>query len=192
MVVEKINQNFVPIAVNLYQIRDAKTEAGDFFRSVRKQKNQYQGLWIVGTDGKVLAGHQEHSEERSKWSAEVLATIDAALAEAGPLTARKPEPKGVLPYWGKKVQKDGSVTLAISVRYFFQGKGISNGAIDAVTLTAKEWQEFAPPEPTKGQTWHLPTKIGAEFRRCLSTVSDQSFLPKADEVTAVDFTGTVT
>src|SRR5258708_23033141 len=110
MVVEKINQNFVPIAVNLYQIRDAKTEAGDFFRSVRKQKNQYQGLWIVGTDGKVLAGHQEHSEERSKWSAEVLATIDAALAKTGPLTARNPEPKDVLPYSANQIQTYGSAT----------------------------------------------------------------------------------
>jgi hypothetical protein len=182
----------VPIAVNLYQTRDAKTEAGEFLRSVQKQKQQYQGIWIVGADGKVLSGHQEHSEERSKWTAEVLATIDAALAKAGPLTARNPEPKDVLPYWGKQVQKDGSVTLAIATRYFHQGRGINNGAIDAVTLTPKEWQEFAPPEPAKGKTWRLPTKIGVEFRRCLSTVSDQSFMPKADDVTAVDFTGTVT
>jgi hypothetical protein len=181
----------VPIAVNLFQVEDAKNEAGDYFRAARKQKNQYQGFWIVAPDGKVLAGHQEHSEEVPKWTAEVMATIDAALVKAGPLTARDPEPKDLLPFWGKDVRKDGSVTLAISIRYFFQGRGIGNGAIDAVTLTAKQWQEFAPPEAAKGKTWHIPAKLASEFSRCLSTMSDKATMPTPDEVTEVDITGTV-
>ena len=57
------------------------------------------GLDLTSTEARIM-----HSR--------VMATIDAALAKAGPLTARNPEPKDVLPYWGKKVQKDGSVTLA--------------------------------------------------------------------------------
>jgi hypothetical protein len=194
--VDRIARNFVPIAVNLYEIRDAKNEAGDFFRAARLQKNQYQGLWVIAPDGKVLAGHHEHSEEVKKWTAEVLATIDTALEKAGPLTARKFEPRDVLPHWGKTVQKDGSVTLALWTRYFFQGKGIGKGAVDAVTFSAKQWQEFAPPEPAsgdpvKGKTWHIAGKVASEFSRCLSTVSDKATMPTPDEVTEVDFTGSV-
>jgi hypothetical protein len=190
-VIDKITRNFVPIAVNLYQVRDAKNEIGDFFRAARAQKSQYQGFWIVAPDGKVLVGHQEHSDEVQQWTGEVLAAIDGALAKAGPLAARHAEPRDVLPFWGKEVQKDGSVTLALWVRDFVQGKGIGNGAIDAVTLTAKQWQEFAPPEPVTGKTWHLPAKLASEFSRCLSTVSDKATMPTPDEVTEIDFTGTV-
>jgi hypothetical protein len=181
----------VPIAVNVYEIRDAKNEAGDFFRSAQKQKNQYQGFWIVTPGGKVLAGHHEHSEEVQKWTAEVMSAIDDALAKAGPLTSRHPEPKDVLPYWGKDVHQDGSVTLALWTRYMHQGKGIGKGAIDAVTFTKTQWQEFAPPDPVKGKAWHLPAKLAQEFSRCLSTVSDKATMPTPDEVTEVDFTGTV-
>lgn len=181
----------MPIAVNLYEVRDAKNEIGDFFRAARAQKSQYQGFWVIAPDGKVLVGHQEHSEEVRKWTAEVLAAIDSALEKAGELTARHPEPKDVLPFWGKNVQKDGSVTLALWTRYFAQGRGIGNGAIDAVTFTPKQWQEFAPPDPAKGKTWHIPTKLASEFSRCLSTVSDKATMPTPDDVTEVDFTGTV-
>src|SRR5207302_4679147 len=104
---------------------------------------------------------------------------------------RKFDPKDVLPEWGKGVQKDGSVTLAIWTRYFFQGKGIATGAIDAVTWSAEQWKEFAPPDPVKGKTWSLPGKQAKEFSRCLSTVSDKSSMPTPEEVTEVDITGTV-
>jgi hypothetical protein len=181
----------VPIAVNLYKVRDAKNEVGDFFRAARAQKDQYQGFWVIAADGKVLVGHQEHSDEVRKWTAEVRAAIDTALAKSGPLTARNPEPRDVLPFWGKDVQKDGSVTLAIWTRYFSQGKGIGNGAIDAVTLTDKQWREFAPPDVTTGKTWHIPAKLASEFSRCLSTVSDKATMPTPAEVTEVDFGGTV-
>ena len=46
-VVRLISSSFVPVALNLYKIRVEKGEAGDFFRSVQKQKDQYQGLWVV-------------------------------------------------------------------------------------------------------------------------------------------------
>ena len=49
----------MPVALNLYKIREARGEGGDFFRSVYKQKPQYQGLWVVSPDGKALASHQE-------------------------------------------------------------------------------------------------------------------------------------
>jgi hypothetical protein len=180
----------VPVAANLYKIREAKDEAGDFFRAARDQKHQYQGLWIIAPDGKVLAGYQEIKNIKN-WPDEVLATIDTALDKAGPLSARKVEPKDVLPYWGKGVDADGGVTLACHMRYFSQGKGIGNGALDAAPFSAKDWKEFAPSEPVKGKKWHLPGKVASEFSRCLSIVSDKSSMPRPEEVTEVEITGTV-
>lgn len=188
--VDKVTRNFVPVAANLYKIREAKDEAGEFFRGARSQKNQYQGIWIIAPDGTVLAGHQDF-KTRESWADEVAATIDAALAKAGSLTVRKPEPKDVMPHWGKGVLADGGVTLACQMRYFFQNKGIGQGGLDEAAFTAKEWKEFAPPEPVKGKSWHLAGKVASEFSRCLSIVSDRSTMPRPSEVTEVEFTGTV-
>jgi hypothetical protein len=185
-----VTRNFVPVAANLYKIREAKDEAGDFFRAARRQKDYYQGIWIIAPDGKVLAAHQAPKNNKT-WTDEVLATIDTALDKAGALSARRVEPKDVLPYWGKGVEADGTVTLACHMRYFLQGKAHGNGAIDMATFPAKEWQEFAPPEPTRGKTWQLSGKVASEFSRCLSIVSDQSTMPRPDEVTEVEIDGSV-
>jgi hypothetical protein len=185
-----VSQNFVPVAVNLYRIREAKDEAGDFFRAARRQKNQYQGIWIVSPDGKVLAAHEKYKEVKT-WPDEVLATINTALAAAGDLSVRHPEPRDIAPYWGKGVAPDGTVTLACQMRYFFRGKGIGQGAIDAAPFGANDWRAFAPPEATAGKTWTLPGKVASEFSRCLSFASDQSTMPKPNEVTEVEITGSV-
>ncbi len=58
-VIRFISQTCVPVALNLYEIRKAKGPGGDFFRNVQKQRPaQYQGLYLVAADGKVLASHQ--------------------------------------------------------------------------------------------------------------------------------------
>jgi hypothetical protein len=41
----------VPVALNLYKVRQDRGEAGDFFRSVQRQKPNYQGLWLVSPEG---------------------------------------------------------------------------------------------------------------------------------------------
>jgi hypothetical protein len=180
----------VPVAVNLYKIREAKDEAGDFFREARRQKSQYQGIWIVAPDGKLLAAHEKYKDVKT-WADELLATIDAALRGAGKLSDRHPEPRDIAPYWGKGVAPGGTVTLACQMRYFFRGKGIGQGAIDAAVFSAKDWRAFAPPEATVGKKWALPGKVASEFSRCLSFASDQSTMPKPNEVTEVEIDGTV-
>src|SRR5262249_16620515 len=128
-VIDKVTRNFVPVAVNLYKIRDAKDEAGDFFRNARSQKDYYQGIWIIAPDGKLLAAHQS-AKDAKRWPDEVLATVTTALDRAGELTERRVAARDAMPFWGKGVHADGTVTLACHMRYFFQGKGIGNGAID--------------------------------------------------------------
>src|SRR5207244_4073580 len=102
--VRLISTNFVPVAVNLYKIRKVRDEGGDFFRAVQKQKDQYQGFWIVAPDGKVLSAHHEHSEKM--WVQEVRAALRAGIAAFGPIAPRRPAWRDPLPLRGRGVQPD--------------------------------------------------------------------------------------
>ena len=74
----------MPVAVNLYKVRRAKDAGGDLFRSVQRQKDQYQGIWIVSPVGKVLAGKHDY-EDFKNGARELLETMDAGLAAFGPI-----------------------------------------------------------------------------------------------------------
>jgi hypothetical protein len=178
----------VPVAVNLYKIRAAKGSAGDFFRAVQKQKSQYQGFWIVSPEGKVLAAHHDHTKD---WTRDVLAAIDQGLRAFGEIEPRRPAPTNPLPFRGRGVQTDGSVTLALYVRYVFNRKVEGHGVIDSITLSAKEWKAFAPREATVGARWNVPPQIAGRLCKLLSPASDQSTMPRPEEVTQVEIVGTV-
>ncbi len=189
-VIELIARNFVPVATNLYKIRARKDEAGDFFRAVQKQKDQYQGFWIVTPTGTVLAAHQDVKNEKN-WTNEVLAALRFGLERAGPLPPRQYEPRELLPYRGKGTQDDGSVSLALCVRGYREGRPSGQGAYDTIDLSAVEWRDFTPPDPEVGAVWKLSRAVASRFSRCLSDRSDQSTMPKPEEVTQVEMTGTV-
>jgi hypothetical protein len=191
-VVEKISNNFIPVAVNRYRVRERKDEAGDFFRSAVEQMKmkQEQGVWIVAPDGQVLTGLMEPKDVRT-WTKEVLAAIDEGAKKAGPLAERQHEAKDALPTWGNGVQPDGSVTLALCMRDYEGGKGIGQGAVDALTFAPKEWQDFTPPSAEPGRWWRLSKAVACQFSRCLSVRSDRSSMPLPHEVTAVEITGSV-
>src|SRR5207248_17159 len=99
-VINQVSKSFVPVAVNLYKIREAPGSAGDLFRSVQRQRSQYQGIWIVSPDGKVLAGHHE-VKNPTQWAREVLDTIVAALAACRPVQAREPIATDPIPNRGR-------------------------------------------------------------------------------------------
>src|SRR5262249_9093148 len=90
-VIRRVTTHFVPVAVNLYKVRQVNDAGGELFRSVQRQKDQYQGLWIVSPQGKVLAGHQDFKSAKT-WSQEGIDTIDAALQSFGPVSARSGTP----------------------------------------------------------------------------------------------------
>src|SRR5581483_3623782 len=107
------------VALNLFKIRPDKGEAGDFFRVVQKQKPNYQGLWVVSPEGKVLSAHQDMSstaDPRGKWAKTALADLEAGLKAFGPVTPRRIEKFPSLPYRGVGTQSDGRVTLAVTDR----------------------------------------------------------------------------
>jgi hypothetical protein len=160
------------------------------FRSVQRQKDQYQGLWLVSPAGKVLAGHHDFQDARS-WSREVLDTLDAGLKAFGPVQPRQVKPTDPLPYRGLGAGPDGTVTLALYTRYLHQGRPDGPAVIDSLTLTAGQWGAFLPPAATAGTDWPLPEPVARQLCRGVSPSSDQSTMPRPGEVTTVRLTGRV-
>jgi hypothetical protein len=190
----------VPVALNLYKIREDKGKAGDFFRAVQKQKSNYQGLWVVSPDGTVLSAHQEMtsmSDPRGKWAKAALADLEAGLKAFGPVTPRRVDKVEPLPHRGVGTRPDGRVTLAVTDRWVFV-KDLSRdpprdalGAtvLDSVTLTAEEWRGLAPPDATPGREWAVPEATARRFFPVLSPTD--TVFRDPEEVTAVRFAGRV-
>jgi hypothetical protein len=130
-VIRRVSQAFVPAAINLYRVRQARDGSRELFESIQRQKDQYQGIWIVSPDGKVLAGKHEYADFENG-ALELLQTIDAGLTAFGPLEPRRVRPTtgrtvlahticDFLPFRGQGVRDDGSVDLALYVRQVLGG-----------------------------------------------------------------------
>jgi hypothetical protein len=178
------------VAVNLYKVRRAKDPGGELFRSAQRQKDQYQGLWLLSPEGKVLSGHHDVKDHKS-WPQEVLDALDAGLKAFGPVRPRRVKPTDPLPHRGVGAGPDGAVTLAVYARYLHQGKRDGPAVIDSLTLPAGQWRAFIPPEATAGTEWTLPEAVARQLCRGLSPSSDQSTMPRPGEVTAVRLSGRV-
>jgi hypothetical protein len=191
----------VPVAVNLYTLRSAQNAGGELFRSIQRQKDQYQGIWIFSPRGKVLAAHHDVKSHDS-WTQEVLQTIDAALQAFGRVKPRAVKAADPLPHRGAGVLADGRVCLAIYVRHVLGGGRDKapaavnrdslwtwDGAlrpdgppvIDSLTLTDKEWAGFVPPTPTVGTEWRIAQATARKFARAVSASSDQSLMPRPQD-----------
>jgi hypothetical protein len=156
------------VALNLYHIRVERTPAGDFFRSIQRQRPaQYQGLYLVTPDGKVLASHQDF----------------------------KPRPHQAvnsLPYRGLGTRADGSITPAVSIRYMFSGtrrEGLSAVVLDSLTLTREDQAALAPPKKDLGTIWTVPEGVSRKFFPVLSPT--EMLFRDPHEVTAVRISGKV-
>jgi hypothetical protein len=197
--------------VNLYKVRQAKDAGGELFRSVQKQKDQYQGIWIISPAGKVLAGHHEIQNSKT-WTQEVLDTADAAMKSFGPVPQRQVKPTDPLPFRGYGTLSDGGVCLAVYARQMLGGgrrnapvdvpasrQWLWDGAlrpdgpavIDSLTLTAKDWAALVPPKIKVGSTWTMPEGVSPLFCRVLIPSSDQSSMPRPDDAKLARLQGTV-
>jgi hypothetical protein len=126
-VINLVREKFVPVAVNLYKIREDKGAAGALFQSVQKQRPQYQGLWLVSPEGKVLSAHHE-IKSHATWTREVLDMLDAGLKAFGIREGERPASQGSaepgapgvggnpLPHRGVGLLPDGGACLALYSR----------------------------------------------------------------------------
>jgi hypothetical protein len=96
-----------------------------------------------------------------------------------------------IPYRGAEFRPDGSATLAAYVRAYDNGRPLSRPVQDSFTLSAKEFGELAPPAFKVGTSWAVPKEVAGKLARCLSPGSDQSTMPRPEEVTAVELRGRV-
>jgi hypothetical protein len=86
----------VPAAINLYRVRQAGDGSRELFLSIQRQKDQYQGIWIVSPDGRVLAARHDYADFENG-ARELLETIDAGLASFAPLEPRRVQPAETIP-----------------------------------------------------------------------------------------------
>jgi hypothetical protein len=172
----------VPVALNLYKIRDAKGEAGDFFRSVLAQKSMYQGLWLIAPEGKVLTATFEPPADVADWPKQVLADLRGGMKEFSNIAPRRVGPFNPLPYRGFGIQPDGSVNLAVTDKFIvvkdltpdLDLRSVAGANIDSVTLSAAEWSAVAPPDLRAGSRWTIPEAVGRRFVAILN-VYDSTF-----------------
>jgi hypothetical protein len=199
-VIRLIRTHFVPAALNLYKIREAPGEAGDFFRSVQRQKPQYQGLWVVAPDGTALAAHQETkdiSDWYGAWPKKVLVDLEAGIRAFGPIEPRIVESHASLPHRGVGKLPDGSVALAVCDRWVLvedlsrdpPQSNLGPTILDSIRLTADAWSALAPPSPTPGIEWTVPEAVAREFFPLLST--GDTVFRNPDEVTSVWLAGRI-
>jgi hypothetical protein len=166
----------VPVAVNLYKLRRSEDGSADFLRSLQRQKDQYQGLWLVAPDGRVVAGHHD-VKNHANWTQEVLATLDEAQMAFGPRPPRRVTAGNHLPWRGCGMQRDGSVSLALYARNVHRARADGPLVVDSVNLTRDHWAAFTPRKLEPGAEWTLPEPVARQFARALSPVSDQSVMP---------------
>jgi hypothetical protein len=155
------------VAVSLQKIRtDPATK--DWFRSVGRQKDQYQGVWIVSPDDKVLAGDDYGYKDAPK----LLAGMDASLKAFGPVEPRKARPQEPFPFRGVGVRPDGSVDLALYRCFLHQGKPDGPHLRDTLSLKKEEWTALTPPRLVAGAEWVIAADVARKLVRpfCLNTL----------------------
>jgi hypothetical protein len=63
--------------------------------------------------------------------------------------------------------------------------------IDSLILPEADWAALAPPEAREDTEWVVPGRVARRLCRILSPSSDQSTMPRPEEVTAVRLTARV-
>lgn len=181
-VIRVITTTFVPVAVNLYKIREDRGPAGDLFRSVQRQMDQYQGFWIVSPEGKALAKyHDWNGDPGVPLNQRVRIMLENGLKSFGVVKPREAKPTDLLPYRGKGVQPDGSVSLALYGRLLHKGQSDGPMMLDSVTLGSSEWAQFAPPKKAGTQGWALPDGVARALARSLLSPGDSAGVFRPEE-----------
>ena len=157
---------FIPVAVNLYEIRKDTGPAGTLFKSVQRQLDQYQGFWIISPEGKALAKyHDWQGDPAVPESKRVPMTLDAGLKAFGPVTPRDVTDRPAS-YRGKGVRPDGKVNLALYGRLMHLERRTADDAGQRDPPGAGGPPSRRPRR--KGPEWTLPVRSRNLARSLLS------------------------
>ena len=155
-----------------------------------------QGLWVVTPDGKTLAFHYHkntpgvsYTRNQELWVEGTVEMLEAAVVAAGTLPRREARTFDPFPDRGVGSSKDGGARLAVSVIGLRNGQQDGPPAVDSVSLSRPDWAAFAPP-PGKTE-WAIPAEVGRRFAPALSPLTDSIFVPRPDNMTRAEVTGTV-
>jgi hypothetical protein len=191
-VISRVSQSYVPVALNLYEIRKAKGSAGEFYTKVAKQRpTQYQGLYVVTAEGKVLASRGAQPS-KGTWEADTLKMLDEGIEAFGDVKSRKVKAIDPYPERGVGVRDDGSMVLAVYARPMVLGldrRGLGAVAIDRVVLTKEEKSKLTLPDGVEDATWTVPLRVVDALHRVLSPSSDANMLARRGEVTKATLRG---
>jgi hypothetical protein len=199
-VIRLISENFVPVALNLYVIREDKSAAGDFYRKAQQQMpEQYQGLYLCSPDGKLLVKKTLWSKERQSWSDNVLRGLTEGLQAFGSVEPRQGR-SDYLARRGCGLNKDGGVILSVSTKLLLVPQlpedlaDLNISAIpatghDRILLSAAELATLVPAGVSEGTKWVTSEVTARKFFPVLDNW-DKRFR-KPSEVTDVHLAGKV-
>ncbi len=183
---------FIPVAVNLYKVREDRGAGGDLFRSVQRQMDQYQGFWVVSPEGKALAKyHTWDGDPAVPPNKRVPMTLEAGLKAFGPVKPREVKLSDPLPFRGKGMHPDGSVTLALYGRLMHHGRQDGPMMLDSVTFGAEEWAQFAPPRKAGPPGWTLPDRIARNLARSLLSPGDSGGVFRSEDFSRAELNASV-
>ena len=191
---EAISRQCVPVAINRELLSKEKSPVGDLYRSIQKQRTQYQGIYVIDPAGKVLANQAKPPEDEKLWAKDLREKIDAGVKAYGDVTRRPKTKFAALADRGEGTRADGSGVLAVYARFLHLGtdkRGFGDPTYDSVALTAAEFAHFGKRESKAGMTWKVPANVVQHLHKVLSPNSDPNTLARADEVTLAKLEGKV-
>ena len=177
-IIDIVNKNFVPVAMDDWFQRRRQDAEGEFFRKVADQgprKGQggstRQGIYAFTADGKLL--QYRNSQDPDVMRAFLLSALKAwnslPAAERRLAVAAVPELKKVDPRYVPTLAKD---TLIVNVHarildreddFFSHGSckfpGGQRASHDHLWIRAAEWQALLPKDPKKDQEIAIPAKL---------------------------------
>ena len=154
---------------------------------IGKQKDQYQGVWIVSPDDKVLGGGDFGYGDAPK----MLDSLGAALKVLGPVQPRRAERREPYPFRGIGVRPDGNVDLALYRCFLHLGKTDGPHLRDTLHLKKEDWATFTPPKLVAGTEWLIAKDLARKMVRpfCLNTMGGD--MPGPDDAKVAQLTAKV-
>lgn len=180
-----MSESFVPVTVDqkvLFRDRSKYTAEIEAIRKLTGGKAGYLGVYASLADGTTLGSVYTLPNEGK--AEHMLKMLREALAKAGASGApRSVKAAPVNPERGHRHLPDGSVRLALSVRYMDDGKPQRSPVFASIYLSAQELAVLAPNEAKPGERYQVPEAVARLFAEAISGMSNLEYLIRAEDAT---------